>query len=107
MSKTPEHILKKIQITKEKRLKKLDLRWLYRGEPLTEIPIEVFDLEQLEVLDLGNNQLTTVPDALAQLHNLTTLDLSYNPITGIFPQILKLKRLHNLKQLYLRLVFLF
>jgi internalin A len=46
MSETPKYILEKIREAKEKQLKELDLS----SRDLIFIPLEVFELTQLEVL---------------------------------------------------------
>ncbi|NEQ41322.1 MAG: GTPase [Okeania sp. SIO3I5] len=97
----PQHFQERIQEAKDKKLKELDLSGSSsRGyEKLTEIPIEVWELEQLEVLNLSNNQLTTIPESVAKLTNLALLDLSINRLTSIPDSITKLT---NLTELYLR-----
>ena len=65
MPKIPEHIRQKIQEAKEQHLKELDLSndWGNKEEKkLIEIPAEVFELEQLEVLGLRDNRLTSIPN---------------------------------------------
>lgn len=118
MSKTPEWALKRIKEAKDKQFEELELS----SGNLTEIPPEVFELEQLEVLilrhnrltsvpdsitrlqnltrlSLSDNQLTTLPDSIARLQNLTRLNLSYNQLTALPDSITQLK---NLKTLWLR-----
>lgn len=78
MSQTPKRIRAKIQEAKEKQFKELDLSWKWgrpENERLTQIPVEVFELTQLEVLNLSFNRLTTIPDAITHLQNLASLDL--------------------------------
>ena len=65
---------------------------------LTEIPTEVWELEQLKVLNLSYNQLTTIPESIAKLTELTRLDLRGNQLTTIPKSITKLT---NLTGLYL------
>ncbi|MFW9258680.1 hypothetical protein, partial [Nostoc sp. CALU 546] len=76
MANTPQRFLEKIREAKNKQLKELDLsnHWFtYDKEKLTEIPVEVFELEWLKVLDLSGNKLTTLPEAIARLQQLTSL----------------------------------
>jgi internalin A len=46
------------------------------GAGLAEIPLAVWDLTNLEYLDLSFNQLSALPDAIKQLQRLRSLDLS-------------------------------
>ena len=88
MANTPQRFLEKIREAKNYKLKELDLSNHYSTggkEKLTEIPVEVFELEWLEVLNLGGNQITTLPEAIARLQKLTTLYLGHNQIT-ILPE---------------------
>ncbi|MCP4352817.1 MAG: leucine-rich repeat protein [Desulfobacterales bacterium] len=99
MSNIPKHVIKKIKEVKEKQLKELDLSWKYnqsKDEKLTQIPTEVFELEQLEVLNLRSNQLTAVPDSISRLQNLTSLVLSRNKLTAVPDSITRLQNLTSL-----------
>ena len=60
MSNTRLDVLQIIQEAKEKKNKSLKLS----TQKLTEIPLEIFDLEQLEVLDLRNNQIEKIPNEI-------------------------------------------
>jgi internalin A len=82
------------QIKKASRSKELDLSW----QRLTEIPREVFQLQNLIWLDFSHNQIVKIPDAIAQLQNLTSLHLSSNKIVKI-PDVIA--QLQNLTQLHL------
>ncbi len=99
MGDIPKHVLEKIREAKEKQLKELDLGndWETKDDQkLTKIPPEVFELEQLEVLNLHYNLLTSVPDSITQLQNLTTLNLSQNKLTEIPESITQLQSLTTL-----------
>jgi internalin A len=100
MAKTPEYFLKKIREAREKGLKRLDLSYDVREERerLTQIPDEVFGLENLEELILRNNTLTSIPESISTLQNLTKLDLSYNKLT-VLPE--SISRLQHLTYLWL------
>ncbi|MBD2457805.1 leucine-rich repeat domain-containing protein [Nostoc sp. FACHB-87] len=103
MAKTPQRFFNKIQETKEKKLKELDLSndWNTDDkEKLTEIPAEVFELEWLEVLNLSDNRITTLPEAITRLSQLTTLNLSYNQITTLPEAITRLSQLTTLNLSY-------
>ena len=60
---------------------------------LKEIPAEVFDLNQLESLNLSGNLLVNLPDKLGSMANLQVLDLSSNKF-NYFPSVI-----FNLKKL--------
>ncbi|MGD1805408.1 COR domain-containing protein [Dapis sp. BLCC M126] len=95
----PQHFQERIQEAKDKKLKKLDLSndlFIRDDEKLTEIPTEVWELEQLEVLNLSGNQLTTIPESITKLINLTRLNLIGNQLTTIPESITKLTNLTGL-----------
>jgi hypothetical protein len=60
------------------KLKKLTVAW---GGLLTAVPDSIGKLKELEVLDLGHNQLTTLPASIKELKKLKTLVLWANPIS--------------------------
>lgn len=97
MSKTPEHILKRIREAKEMNLKRLDLSNDYAGESgLSSIPPEVFELEQLEELALQYHRIESIPDSIANLRNLTQLDLWANKLTNLPESLSQLTKLQSL-----------
>jgi GTPase SAR1 family protein len=98
MAKISDKVLKKIREAKEKGLKNLDLSgWGTEDEEkLTEIPSEVFELTQLEILTLRYNLLTTIPETITKLQNLTVLNLRGNQLTTIPETITKLQNLSEL-----------
>jgi internalin A len=123
VARIPKYIREKIREAKEKGLKELDLSSRSRHGRLNQIPPGVFELKQLEELNLNanllasipdsitqlqnltslnlsNNGLTTVPDSITQLQNLTSLDLSYNELTTIPDSIGKLQNLTSLDLSY-------
>jgi len=67
-----------------------------KGNRLTAIPQEIFQLTNLKKLHLAYNQITAIPEAIANLANLTTLDLSSNQITAIPDAIANLANLTSL-----------
>ncbi|MFM7437881.1 MAG: leucine-rich repeat domain-containing protein, partial [Snowella sp.] len=71
-----------------------DLRLL--SGRLTELPKEIFKLNNLTGLYLGFNQISEIPDEIAELKNLTTLTLFSNQISEIPDAIAKLKNLKKL-----------
>ena len=121
MSDTPEYFRKKIQEAKEKQFKLLDLAYYglggnfsdirkwddermdsrqrtealhrLRETNLTQIPAEIFELKQLQGLELGNNFLTVVPDEIVHLQNLNRLDLRGNQLTTLPDVIAQLQNL--------------
>ncbi|MEH2287892.1 COR domain-containing protein [Nostoc sp.] len=107
MANMPQRFLEKIREAKEKRLKKLDLSTdRFTDEKLTEIPVDVFELEWLEVLNLNRNQLTTLPESISSLQQLTYLDLSYNQLTTLPESISSLQQLTYLDLSYNQLTTL-
>ena len=96
----------RIKEAKEQQLKNLDLSNDWNtpdDQKLTEIPIEVFELEQLESLNLSNNQLKDLPESLTKLSNLTGLDLSGNQLKDLPKSIARLSRLTYLSLILNRL----
>lgn len=53
------------------------------GQGLTELPAEIAQLSQLQVLDLRDNHLTILPPEIAQLSQLRVLDLRGNQLTTL------------------------
>src|SRR5215212_9559135 len=100
MRKIPESILEKIGEAKAKQLKELDLSTQSFGpdeKRLSFIPPEVFELTQLEVLNLSGNKIAAIPEVIGQLRKLTTLDLTYNELTVVPDAIGQLQSLTELK----------
>ncbi|MCP4108250.1 MAG: leucine-rich repeat protein [Desulfobacteraceae bacterium] len=99
MSKIQKNVVRKIKEAKEKQLKELDLSNDYLindDQKLTQIPTEVFELEQLKTLNLKGNSLTSLPDSIIQLKHLTSLDLSFNRLTDVPDSIFQLQKLTRL-----------
>ena len=42
-----------------------------------EVPVEIYELHQLEVLKVRNNPITRLPDKFSALQNLRLLNLAY------------------------------
>lgn len=70
---------------------KLDLRYL----GLTEVPPEVWQLTNLQRLNLWGNQLKTIPQEIGQLTNLQEFNLDDNWLTAIPPEIGQLTNLQT------------
>ncbi len=78
-----------------------ELHWLefvdLRGNELTDVPEEISQLSNLQMLYLGHNKLVTLPETLPKLLQLNVLDLSFNQlpfVPEIVGQISNLKALH-------------
>ncbi|NEQ39708.1 MAG: hypothetical protein F6K40_27040 [Okeania sp. SIO3I5] len=102
-NQVPRRFRERIENAQENKLKELDLSNKFYSEyhkELTEIPTEVWELEQLEVLNLTYNQLTTIPESITKLTNLTELSLTYNQLTTIPESITKLTNLTELSLSY-------
>jgi internalin A len=95
--RTPsEQIQERIREARQKGLKHLALSvefFTSDSEKLAEVPAEVFELVQLESLNLSYNQLTQVPETITRLQNLTYLRLSYNQLTEVPESITRLQNL--------------
>jgi Leucine-rich repeat (LRR) protein len=63
---------------------------------LNKIPPEVFDMENLEELDLSRNRIREVPPAIGQLRKLRVLKLSKNQIENLPDELGQLRRLEIL-----------
>jgi Leucine-rich repeat (LRR) protein len=98
MSDTPEYILEKIQKAARDGLSRLDLSfdWEDEHDELTKFPDEVFELKDIETLDLSWHRLDSIPDEIATLQNLKSLLLSGNDFANIPGAIYKLKGLTTL-----------
>ncbi|MBD2598610.1 leucine-rich repeat domain-containing protein [Nostoc spongiaeforme FACHB-130] len=99
MLNNSQNISSRIQEVKNNKLKKLDLSNEHTtpfNEKLTEIPLEVFNLEWLEILNLSYNQITTIPTEISRLKYLTELNLSDNQITNLPEEITYLRKLTSL-----------
>lgn len=98
MRKTPDIILREIKKVRESGGRALSLsrsRGL-GGVVLYEVPEELFELEELETLNLSGHMLTAVPDSIARLRNLQSLDLSDNKLTGLPDSFARLQNLRAL-----------
>ncbi|MBD2020802.1 leucine-rich repeat domain-containing protein [Leptolyngbya sp. FACHB-36] len=99
---TPEWALERIRAAKEQNLRKLDLNYHVNttGQKLSQIPVELFELKQLEVLDLSNNQIAEISADIKQLQNLSILNLFGNQISEISVAIGQLQSLIGLHLAY-------
>jgi internalin A len=69
-----------IERARREGAKELDLSRYVLGQPLLEIPAEIFDLTQLESLDLSSNDIREVPERIKNLAHLKRLRVLRNPI---------------------------
>eukprot|EP01034_Spumella_vulgaris_P013043 gene13043-16634_t len=63
---------------------------------LKEIPMEVFELENLEELDLSRNQIRDIPPQIRNLKKLRVLDISRNKLETLPNEMGYLKNLQKL-----------
>jgi hypothetical protein len=92
--------LQRIQLAKETNETSLDLSNL----GLNELPVELFELSSLTVLNLGINNLVNIPKEIGQLSSLTKLYLDYNLLVNIPKEINQLSALTELYLDYNQLV---
>ena len=72
-----------------KTVKHISLRW----SRLKSLPNELFNLTQLEILELNNNALDEIPSEVAKLKNLRVLNLNINSLKKLPKDIINLKKL--------------
>lgn len=68
-----------------------------KGQGLTDLPLEVFQISTLTKLDVSYNRLTQLPPTIKQLTNLKELNLSFNELAYLPPEITQLTGLKELK----------
>jgi hypothetical protein len=64
---------------------------------LKEVPPALAGLRKLKTLNLSYNQFPTVPASIFDLKNIEELNLSGNDLTSIDPEMLKMQKLRTLK----------
>ncbi|AWB68451.1 protein kinase [Saccharobesus litoralis] len=73
------HTLEDIRAGKHSQEKRLNI-----SQGLTEFPIDIIEFcQQVEILDIGNNQLTDLPNEISQLKNLKVLFASNNQFSHL------------------------
>ncbi|KUL91486.1 hypothetical protein ZTR_01477 [Talaromyces verruculosus] len=75
------------------------LRLFLSGNSLKDLTSEIFELGNLNVLSVRNNELVEIPGAIRKLTNLQEINLSVNQLTTLPWEILWLIRKGDLKQL--------
>jgi internalin A len=78
------------------RLLTLNLSRFEINDHLTDLPKEIFDFEELEVLRIRNQRLVEIPSEITKLRKLRKLDLTLNRIKFIPKWISKLENLTHL-----------
>ena len=63
---------------------------------LTEIPINIFRMSNLEYLNISNNSIVEISKKIIKLVNLKTLYIKNNPITCIHENIIKMQYLNEI-----------
>jgi len=100
MTKIPLAIQNKIETARNQKLKELDLSYKVTLFKLKKIPSSIFDLTDLEILNLRNNEISEIPREILQLKQLKYLNLIDNEFKKI-PEILsQLKSLKSLSITY-------
>lgn len=84
------------QLTKLRTLLLGKTNWESKGNKLTNLPFELFQLTSLKILSLWGNPLMFIPHEIGQLVNLTVLYLWGNQLTSLPPEICQLARLEEL-----------
>lgn len=77
---------KMIEAARESGAKELNLSCAFdaeESEKLTELPESLFQLTELQVLDIPGNKLTGLPESLGQLTQLRTLNLAMNELLAL------------------------
>ena len=87
-----KNALRRIELCKQHRRKKLNLSHLH----LAELPEELLTLHWLEKIDLSSNKLKRLPDWIGDLKNLTVLDLEANLLISLPDTIGNLKSLKKI-----------
>ena len=89
---TSDYVLRIIEEAARSNSKELDLS----RQGLTEIPTEVFQLQNLRSLNLYSNKIVKISDSIAQLQNLIEINFSSNQIVEIPDAIAQLQNLRSL-----------
>lgn len=101
MSSTPKWALDKIEQALDLNAKTLDLSgFSYPHNPLTEFPTRIFQLPNLNSLDLSENQISSIPAKIALLHQLNSLILCGNQINSLPIEMGQLSYLSHLDLSY-------
>lgn len=82
----------KLAVENKSKVKQLILS----GQKLKKIPKEVFELYNLELLDVSRNKIETFPVELIKLKKLEEIDLSNNKIEALPEEIREMKRMRKM-----------
>lgn len=63
------------------------------GCSIQQLPVHLDELRSLKVLSLENNQLSEVPEVVWELPQIEQLDLSFNPLTTLPSKLVALRSL--------------
>lgn len=83
--------IKRLEISQNSKM------WDPFGSQSTELPEEIGNLENLEMLDLSDNAIETLPETISNLKNLKKLTIVDNFLCGTWPSAIE--RLPNLREL--------
>jgi len=75
------------------------LEYLWFSNPITEIPVSIWNLNNLKLLGIWGTNISIIPSEIWNLTNLTHLYLYGNQLTGEIPE--SVGQLTNLRKLYL------
>ena len=96
MSRQPTNKIIEAEKRIGEAIRKRSLSLNLSGLGLTQLPISLGQLIQLQHLNLRKNQLITLPDSLDQLTQLQTLDLGFNQLTTLPGWLGQIIQLHTL-----------
>ena len=89
---TKDELLRQIKTAKEENWTTLNLSF----ENVSELPSEIIQLTNLQLLSLNGNQLSALPSEISQLTNLETLSLDENQLSELPSEIIQLTNLQLL-----------
>ena len=87
-----DELLRIIEEARQSDATKLDLS----GQDIRELPSEIGQLRQLQVVDCNDNLLTSLPAEIRQVNQLQELNCSRNQLTSLPAEIGQLTQLQML-----------